>query len=183
MSEILTILEVAIMFLIGLVLIFDGYKVEQVLVTIIWFLLGYNLATHILGFFGLTNQIILIVVGVIVGLCVGAVGWKLDNYAFFVAVGYAAYMILPSYITIQSNILFFIVRLVLAIIVALIALRFKHVIFVIVASLIGATLMKRAVLILFPTLPYALINLTNVIVVILVAIGLLSQLEEYQKSL
>ena len=179
MNEILTVLEVAIMFLIGLILIFDGYKVEKVLVTILWFLLGYQLATSILGYFGLQNNLILIIVGVIVGLCTGAVGWKLDNYAFFLAVGYAVFMIIPTYFTLKSAVLFFIVRLLLSVVVALIALKFKHIVFVVIVSLIGATLMKRAILILFPTLPVLVMSIINFAVIVLIIVGLLSQLEEY----
>ena len=182
MNEILTVLEVAILFLVGLILIFDGYKVEKALVTILWFILGYRLATSVLGFFGLENNILLIIVGVIVGLCLGAVGWKLDKYAFLIAVGYAVFEIIPNYFVINNAFIFFIVKLVLAIVVALIALKFRYIIYAIIASLIGATLMKRAILLLFPTLPFELIVFINIMAVILVLIGLLSQLEEYQRS-
>lgn len=182
MNEILTVLEVALLFLIGLILIFDGYKVEKVLVTILWFILGYRLATSVLGYFGLQNNILLIVVGVIVGLCTGAVGWKLEKIAFLIAIGYAVFEIIPNYFVINNAFLFFIVKLVLALIVAGIALKFRYIIYAIIASLIGATLMKRAIFLLFPTLPAGLVTFINIMVVILVCIGLLSQLEEYQKE-
>ena len=181
-NEILTVLEVALLFLIGLILIFDGYKVEKVLITLLWFILGYRVATSVLGYFGLQNNLLLIIVGVIVGLCTGAVGWKLDKYAFLIAVGYAIFEIIPNYFVIDNWLIFFVVKLVIAIVVALIALKFRYIIYAIVASLIGATLMKRAVFLLFPTLPTVLITLVNIMVVILVFIGLLSQLEEYQKE-
>ena len=58
MSDVLTVIEVALMFLIGLILIFDGYKVEKVIVTILWFLLGFNVASYVLGLVNFSTGVI-----------------------------------------------------------------------------------------------------------------------------
>ncbi len=181
MSEILTVIEVALMFLIGLILIFDGYKVEKVIVTILWFLLGFNIATKVLGLFDFSTGVIPFIIEVIVGLCFAAVGFKLERLAFFIAVAYGIFYLIPSYFVLDNKIIYLIVRLVLAIIVALVAVKFRAIIYIVVASLIGATLMKRAVLMLFPALSTSLINFMNIIVLILVIIGIISQLDEYTK--
>lgn len=180
MSEILTIIEVALMFLIGLILIFDGYKVEKVIVTIIWFLLGYNIAFNILGMFDFTAGILPIVISAIVGICFAAVGFKLERLAFFIAVAYGVFLTIPSYFVINNNLVFFIVKLVIAIIIGLLAIKLRALIYTIIASLIGATLMKRAIFILFPSLAAPIVSIINVVVIILVIVGVLSQINEYK---
>ena len=116
------------------------------------------------------------------GACFAAVGFKLDRIAFFIAVAYAAFIAIPQYFVLDNKIIFFIVKLVVAVIIGLLAVRFKSVIFVIMSSLLGATLMKRAILVLFPVLPTGVMTAVNTAVIILVIIGLLSQLEEYQRT-
>ena len=181
MSEILTVIEVALMFLIGLILIFDGYKVEKVIITIIWFLLGFNIATRILGLFDFSTGVLPFIIEVIVGLCFAAVGFKLERIAFFIAVAYGVFYLIPSYFVLNNNLLFFIVRLVIAIIIGLLALKLRALIYTLVASLIGATLMKRAILMLFPALSTSIINFINIVVIVLVILGIISQLDEYEK--
>lgn len=182
MNEILTVIQVAIMFLIGLVFIFEGYAIEKVVITVIWFLLGFNIAKDILGLFNFSTGIIPFIIEIIVGACFAAVGFKLDRIAFFIAVAYAAFIAIPQYFVLDNKIIFFIVKLVVAVIIGLLAVRFKSVIFVIMSSLLGATLMKRAILVLFPVLPTGVMTAVNTAVIILVIIGLLSQLEEYQRT-
>jgi len=181
-SEILTIIKVAVMFLLGLILIFDGYKLEKIIITVLWFLLGFNLATDVLTLVNFSTGLVPFIIEIIVGLCFAAVGFKLDRLAFFVAVAYGMYVAIPSYFTLSNNILFLIVRIILAVVVALIALKFKEIIYALIASLIGATIMKKAVLLLFPTLSSGYITVINIIVIILVIVGILSQIEEYHKS-
>ena len=48
MSDILVIIQVAIMFLIGLVFLFEGYKIERIIITILWFVLGFNIAKDVI---------------------------------------------------------------------------------------------------------------------------------------
>ena len=181
MSEILTVIEVALMFLIGLILIFDGYKVEKVIITILWFLLGFNIATKVLGLLDFSTGVIPFIIEVIVGLCFAAVGFKLEQLAFFVAVAYGVFFLVPSYFVINNKLIFLIVRLVIAIAVGLLAVGLRALIYILVASLIGATLMKRAILLLFPALSTSIINFINIVVVVLVIIGIISQLDEYKK--
>ena len=182
MNEILTVIQVAIMFLIGLVFIFEGYKIERVIITIIWFLLGFNIAKDILGLFNFNTGIIPFIIEVIVGSCFAAVGFKLERIAFFIAVAYAAFIAIPNYFVIDSKIVFFVVRLLISIVIGLLAVRFRVIIYTLIASLLGATLMKRAILILFPVLPTGVMTVINVVVIILVIIGIISQMEEYQRT-
>ena len=182
MNEILTVIQVALMFLIGLVFIFDGYKIEKVIITIIWFLLGFNIAKDILGLFNFSTGIIPFIIEVIVGACFAAVGYKLDRIAFFIAIAYGAFIAIPQYFVLDNKIVFFIVKLLVAVILGLLAVKFRTVIYVIIASLLGATLIKRAILVLFPVLPTGVMTAVNAFVIILVIIGLLSQLEEYQRT-
>ena len=69
MSDILVIIQVAIMFLIGLVFLFEGYKIERIIITILWFVLGFNIAKDVLGMFNYSVGVVPIVIEVIVGLC------------------------------------------------------------------------------------------------------------------
>ena len=88
-------------------------------------------------------------------------------------------MVIPSYFVLSNNIVFFIVRLVIAIIVGLLAVKLRAIVYTLIASLIGATLMKQAVLMLFPALSTSWLSFLNIIVLVLVVLGILSQLEEY----
>ncbi len=182
MNEILTVIQVAIMFLIGLIFIFEGYRIERVIVTIIWFLLGFNLAKDVLGLFNFDTGIVPFIIEVIVGSCFAAVGFKLERIAFFIAIAYAVFIAIPNYFILDNKIVFLIVRLLIALVIGLLAVKFRAIIYILIASLLGATLMKRAILVLFPVLPAGVMTVINVIVVILVVIGILSQLEDFRRT-
>ncbi len=182
MNDILTIIQVAIMFLLGLVLIFDGYKIERVIITIIWFLLGFNIAKDILGLFNYTAGIVPIIIEVIVGLCFASVGFKLERLAFFIAVAYAVFIAIPNYYVLDNKIIYFAIKILVAVAIGLLAIKFRAIIYTLIASLLGATLMKRAILILFPSLSSGIMTVINVVVIILVIVGIISQVEEYQRA-
>ena len=182
MNEILTVIQVVLMFLVGLVFIFEGYSIEKIVITVIWFLLGFNIAKDILGLFNFSTGIIPFIIEVIVGACFAAVGFKIDRIAFFIAIAYAAFIAIPQYFVLDNKIVYFIVKLIVAIVLGLLAVKFRAIIYVIISSLLGATLMKRAILLLFPVLPTGVMTAINAFVIILVIIGLLSQLEEYQRT-
>ena len=107
---------------------------------------------------------------------------KIDRIAFFIAIAYAAFIAIPQYFVLDNKIVYFIVKLIVAIVLGLLAVKFRAIIYVIISSLLGATLMKRAILVLFPVLPTGVMTAINAFVIILVIIGLLSQLEEYQRT-
>ncbi len=181
MTDLLTVIEVVIMFVIGLIFIFEGYTLERIIITFIWFLLGFYLARDILALFDYSTGVIPFIIETIVGLCFASVGYKLERIALFIAVGYVAFLAIPEYITINNQIVFFIVRLFIAIFIALLALRFRVLIYALVASVLGATIIKRAITILFPALSGELMIAVNIFVVILVILGIISQLEEHRR--
>ena len=171
MSDILVIIQVAIMFLIGLVFLFEGYKIERIIITILWLVLGFNIV-----------GVVPIVIEVIVGLCFASVGFKLERIAFFIAVAYAAFIAIPNYFVLDNSILFFAVRVLVAVAVGLLAIKFRALIYTLIASFLGATLMKRAIFILFPSLSPGIVTAINIGVIVLVVIGILSQIQEYGRA-
>ena len=152
MSDILVIIQVAIMFLIGLVFLFEGYKIERIIITILWFVLGFNIAKDVLGMFNYSVGVVPIVIEVIVGLCFASVGFKLA------------------------------IRVLVAVAVGLLAIKFRALIYTLIASFLGATLMKRAIFILFPSLSPGIVTAINIGVIVLVVIGILSQIQEYGRA-
>ena len=182
MSDILVIIQVAIMFLIGLVFLFEGYKIERIIITILWFVLGFNIAKDVLGMFNYSVGVVPIVIEVIVGLCFASVGFKLERIAFFIAVAYAAFIAIPNYFVLENSILFFAVRVLVAVAVGLLAIKFRALIYTLIASFLGATLMKRAIFILFPSLSPGIVTAINIGVIVLVVIGILSQIQEYGRA-
>ena len=179
MSDILVIIQVAIMFLIGLVFLFEGYKIERIIITILWFVLGFK---DVLGMFNYSVGVVPIVIEVIVGLCFASVGFKLERIAFFIAVAYAAFIAIPNYFVLDNSILFFAVRVLVAVAVGLLAIKFRALIYTLIASFLGATLMKRAIFILFPSLSPGIVTAINIGVIVLVVIGILSQIQEYGRA-
>ena len=182
MNEILTVIQVAIMFLIGLIFIFEGYRIERVIITIIWFLLGFNIAKDILGIFEYSTGIVPFIIEVIVGACFAAVGYKLEGIAIFVAVTYGAFYLIPSYFVLNNKIVYLVIRLLIALLIGLLAVRFRIIVYILIASMFGATLMKRAILLLFPAISGEIMAAVNIGVIILIVIGLFSQLAEYHET-
>ena len=182
MNEILTVIQVAIMFLVGLIFIFEGYRIERVIITILWFLLGFNIAKDILAMFEFSTGIVPLIIEVIVGSCFAAVGYKLEKIAIFVAVAYGAFYLIPNYFVLDNNFVYLVVRLLIAFIIGLLAVKFRIIVYILIASMLGATLMKEAILILFPALTTDVMAAINIGVIILVIIGLFSQLADYQRT-
>ena len=181
MPELLTVIKVVIMFLIGLIFIFEGYNLERIVITIIWFLLGFGIARDILELFNYSTGIVPLVIETIVGLCFASVGYKIERLALFIAIGYAVFIAIPSYLTISNQVVFFVVRIFLAIFIALLAHRFRVLLYALIVSLLGATIIKQAILILFPNITGGLMTAANIFVIVLVVIGLISQLEEHRR--
>ena len=108
--------------------------------------------------------------------------FKLERIAFFIAVAYAAFIAIPNYFVLDNSILFFAVRVLVAVAVGLLAIKFRALIYTLIASFLGATLMKRAIFILFPSLSPGIVTAINIGVIVLVVIGILSQIQEYGRA-
>ena len=78
-----------IFLIVGILLCFFGFKIQKMLITVAWFLIGYNLVGYANGYFHLiADDTILIIVSIVVGLLLSGVGYKIEKLALFIAVAY-----------------------------------------------------------------------------------------------
>lgn len=81
---------------VGLLLALFGYKIQKITLSLVCFLLGYSLANLVTPNF-ITDNTIIIVINIIVGILVSGLGIKLEKLAIGASVAYLVYISLSSY--------------------------------------------------------------------------------------
>lgn len=127
--------------IIAIYLALFGYKLKKVTLAIVWFILGFMLASSVLpmAFDGI-NIVIILIVGIILGSILAFLGFQIEQVAIFVAVAYLSFAILSKFIHVDQEIINFTIKAIIAIILGGIALSFTKPIFIIVASLYAGSL-------------------------------------------
>ena len=127
--------------IIAIYLALFGYKLKKVPLAIVWFILGFMLASSVLpmAFDGI-NIVIILIVGIILGSILAFLGFQIEQVAIFVAVAYLSFAILSKFIHVDQEIINFTIKAIIAIILGGIALSFTKPIFIIVASLYAGSL-------------------------------------------
>jgi len=161
-----------IMLLTGILLCFCGFKFQKLLITIAWFLIGYNLANLVCIYF-LTDSNIIIIVSLVVGILLAGVGYRLEKLALFIAVSYLLFRSIGSYIPIADSRLSLIVKGVVSLIGGALSTLFIKPILIGVSSLAGASIIKEYLpqLITIPT------NVLSIGVLVILVLGIIFQIK------
>lgn len=156
----------------GILLCFCGFKIQKVLIMVVWFLIGYNLAQYVCVNF-IDNGTLLIVISIVVGLLLAGVGYKLEKLALFIAVSYLVFKSIGSYIHIEDTRLAFMIHGAIALICGALSTLFIKVILIGVSSFAGAALIKEY-LPLFITMQASILN---IVVLVILVIGVIVQIK------
>lgn len=158
----------------GLLLCFFGFKIQKVLITVAWFLIGYNLAGYVNGLLNLiTDGTVLIIVCIVVGLLLAGVGYKLEKIALFIAVAYLAFTSIGSYIPIEDVRIAFMIKGAVALIIGALSTLFIKPILIGVSSIAGGAILKDYIP-LFITIPT---NILSILVLVIVIAGVIVQIK------
>ncbi len=156
--------------LIGLVMCFGGFKIQKILITLVWFVIGAALAKY-LGSYFIDNNQMLIIVEIIVGFIVGSIGFKLEKLALFIAVSYLTFKTIGPYITGLESGVALIVQGGISLLIGALSTFFIKPILIVVSSIAGASIIKSYL----PALISLSSNVVLIIVVIIAVLGILFQ--------
>ena len=156
-------------FIIGLCLLFGGYRFRKYLMGVIWFIIGYLLVKQF-GPLIIKDVKMLFLFEILGGLILAVFSFDLTVLSEYLIGLYAGFAIVTSFtgITVVGVIL----GIILGIILAFIAQRYSKYIIILATAYVGATLVA-------PLLPVVFIQITvsqNIIVIVLFVIGLVVQL-------
>jgi hypothetical protein len=159
-----------IFLIVGLLLCFFGFKIQKMLITVAWFLIGYNLVGYANDYFHLiSDSNILILVSIVVGLLLSGVGFKLEKLALFIAVAYLTFTSIKAYIPIDDPRILLLVQAALALIAGALSTLFIKPILIGVSSFAGAALVKEY-LPLFITIPANILLIIVIVIAVAVVI-------------
>ena len=156
--------------LIGLLFCFAGYKVQKLLITIVWFVIGFILAGKIGGYF-ISSANLLLVIEIITGIIIGSLGFKLEKLALCISVAYLVYITIGPYITGFEKGVEIIIHFGASLLIGILSTFFIRPILIVVSSIAGAHIIKYYV----PTLVTVPANYLLIAVVVIAVIGALVQ--------
>lgn len=155
---------------IGLLFCFAGYKIQKMLITIVWFALGFMFANKIGGYF-ISSTNLLLVIEIIVGIIVGSLGYKLEKLALCIAVAYLVYITIGPYIKGFEKEVTFIIHIGVSLLVGILSTLFIKPILIVVSSIAGANIIKYYL----PTLITLSSNVLLIVVIVIAILGILAQ--------
>lgn len=91
-----------ILCIIGIILCLCGYKIQKVVITLTWFLLGFNLSAALLPNI-ISDETTVLITSLIIGVVTGIFGFKLEKLALFITVSYLAYLVLENLLDFDST--------------------------------------------------------------------------------
>lgn len=158
----------------GVLLCFFGFKIQKMLITIAWFLIGYNLVGYINGLVNIISDgTILVIACIVVGLLLAGVGYKLEKIALFIAVAYLAFTSIGSYIPIEDARIALLIQGAAALVIGALSTLFIKPILIGVSSIAGGAILKDYVP-LFITIPT---NILSILVLVVVIAGVVFQIK------
>lgn len=156
--------------LIGLVLCFSGFKLQKLVITLVWFVIGFGIARYVCPYFTDSSSIKLIV-EIIAGILLGSIGFKLEKLALMIAVAYLVYKSFGSYINGFDPNINLIIRIVVSLVIGGLATLFIKPILIVVSALGGTALIKEYLTVLLNVSP----SVMGVILVVLLIAGIVMQ--------
>lgn len=167
-KEVLAIIAI----IIGLLISFAGYKIQKALITIVWFCIGYLLATNILSnYIAIKNTIIII--SIVVGIIFGSIGFKLERFALFISISYLTYKNIGGYITGLDNNLIFMIEGAISLIVGGLSILFIKPILIFITGITGPNIIKYYL----PTLVSLSSNIILIIGIVIAILGIITQIK------
>lgn len=157
-------LTAVIAIIIGLLMCFGGFKIQKLLITLVWFVIGAALAKYVGGYF-IDNDKILIAVEIVVGIIVGSVGFKLEKLALFIAVAYLTFKTIGPYITGVEKGVALIIQGGIALFVGALSTFFIKPILIVVSSIAGASIIKSYIPVFVTLAPNVLLILIGIIAI------------------
>ena len=128
---------------IGIVVLFAGYKLNKALISLCGFIFGYQLLGTIVNNMSLADGVV-ISLSIVVGIIFAILAYKLYLFGIFIAIFLAVFSICE--ITIAASSFKLIVSVVLGIIAGVLGMKFTKPIFIIVTALSGGFLVVDSIL-------------------------------------
>lgn len=167
-------IKALIAILLGLLFCFGGYKAQKFLITIVWFLIGYEVV-KLIGPRFITNKDTLFIIELIGGFILSSVGFKLEKLALFITVAYLTYITVTPYITGFEKEVNLIVQGVVCLLAGGLSVLFIKPILILVTGVSGAAVIYRA-------LP-VIINLNGqILLIVAVVIAILGILIQFKTN-
>lgn len=156
--------------LLGLLFCFSGYKVQKFLITVVWFVIGFEIV-KIVGPRFITNSNTLLIAEIIAGFILASVGFKLEKMALFVTVAYLTYITVSPYITGFEKEVNLIVQGVVSLVAGGLSILFIKPILILATSISGAGVIYQAL----PAIVKLDGQLLLIVVVIVAVLGIIVQ--------
>jgi len=156
--------------LIGIICCFFGYKVQKILITIVWFTLGFTLSNKI-GTYVIDSQNLLWLIDIIIGVIIARIGFKLEKLALFIAISYVTFITMGPYIKGVEEGLSFIITGSISLMIGAFSLFIMKPILIIISSIAGANLIK----IYLPSLITIPANILIIFIIVLAIFGVIVQ--------
>lgn len=155
---------------ISLIMCFLGFKVQKLVITLAWFIIGYKLAGVVGGNFLDGNT--LLITQIVVGIILGSLGYKLEKLALAIAVAYLTYISIGPYITGFEEGIRLIIHIGGSLLAGILATFFIRPILIGITAIAGATLIRENLPIVIPSITSQIALITAIVIAVL---GLLTQ--------
>ena len=160
-----------IFLIIGIILCFCGYKIQKILITFAWFLIGFNISSILLGNI-ISNETTVLIASLAVGLILAILGIKIERLAVYIAVAYLSYKALSTYLVFDNETATYLINGVISLIIGALSVKLIRPIIIIVSSIYGTSLVTS-------NLPH-LLNIPSIgmtiITIFLIIISIIYQL-------
>lgn len=167
-------IKALIAILLGLLFCFSGYRVQKFLITVVWFIIGYEIVA-LVGAEYITNKDTLLIIEIIAGFILASVGYKLEKFALFVTVAYLTYITISPYITFFSKEMNLLVQGVTALLMGGLSIILIKPILIIATSVSGAS-------IFYQYLP-VIVNLdAKILLIVAVVIAVLGIIVQFKNN-
>ena len=155
---------------ISLIMCFLGFKVQKLVITLAWFIIGYKLAGVVGGNFLDGNT--LLITQIVVGIILGSLGYKLEKLALAIAVAYLTFISIGPYITGFEEGIRLIIHIGGSLLAGILATFFIRPILIGITAIAGATLIRENLPIVIPSITSQIALITAIVIAVL---GLLTQ--------
>lgn len=164
--------------LIGILLCLSGYKIQKFLTTIIWFIIGFELA-KLIGVHFISDANTLLIIEVVAGIILASVGFKLEKLALFITVSYLVFQTIAPYMHLigYTEEIRLIAQGVISLLVGALSVLCIKPILIIITSLAGASLIKEAI----PTFIALDANILLIAFAVIALVGIMIQFKTNER--
>ncbi len=124
--------------LMGIVVCFAGYRLREILLPLIWFIICYGLASRYTGYL-ITDPKVLLVINILIGLIGAFFGYTLEKITINILGFYAGFSVFTSIFG-NTSLLGIVGGVILGLIFALLARRLFKLIIILSTSWVGASM-------------------------------------------